>query len=117
MPTPARSATAAMGAFGSARNTSRAASRISVSLRAAWPRRPGSPVLGGLVMSGGYHWNGSFRSATVRGTKHSVLKRWRGGAMSEIRPYRVDVPQADLDDLHDRLRRALWPDELPGAGD
>lgn len=36
---------------------------------------------------------------------------------TEIRPFRVDVPQADLDDLHDRLRRALWPDELPGAGD
>jgi pimeloyl-ACP methyl ester carboxylesterase len=34
-----------------------------------------------------------------------------------IRPYRVEVPQAALDDLDDRLRRALWPDELPGVGD
>jgi len=30
--------------------------------------------------------------------------------------FRVHVPQADLDDLHDRLARTRWPDELPGAG-
>ncbi|NNH75533.1 epoxide hydrolase [Nocardia uniformis] len=34
-----------------------------------------------------------------------------------IRPFRIDVPQAQLDDLADRLRRALWPNELPGVGD
>jgi pimeloyl-ACP methyl ester carboxylesterase len=34
---------------------------------------------------------------------------------TEIRPYRVEIPQAALDDLAGRLRRALWPDELPGA--
>ncbi|MBF6321327.1 epoxide hydrolase family protein [Nocardia cyriacigeorgica] len=34
-----------------------------------------------------------------------------------IRPFTVDIPQAHLDDLADRLRRALWPDELPGVGD
>lgn len=34
----------------------------------------------------------------------------------EIRPFRIDVPQADLDDLHDRLARTRWPDELPGVG-
>jgi pimeloyl-ACP methyl ester carboxylesterase len=33
-----------------------------------------------------------------------------------VRPYAVDIDQAKLDDLADRLRRALWPDELPGAG-
>ncbi|MDX6337670.1 MAG: epoxide hydrolase, partial [Streptosporangiaceae bacterium] len=32
-----------------------------------------------------------------------------------IRPYRVDIPQAALDDLAGRLSRTLWPDELPGA--
>src|SRR5215204_4632911 len=36
---------------------------------------------------------------------------------SEIRPFRIDVPQATLDDLRDRLGRATWPDELPGVGD
>jgi len=28
----------------------------------------------------------------------------------------VEIPQADLDDLHDRLARTRWPDELPGVG-
>jgi pimeloyl-ACP methyl ester carboxylesterase len=34
-----------------------------------------------------------------------------------IRSFRVDVPQADLDDLGERLGRARWPDELPDAED
>ena len=36
--------------------------------------------------------------------------------MAEIRPFRIDVPQSDLDDLRDRLARTRWPDELPDAG-
>jgi epoxide hydrolase len=35
------------------------------------------------------------------------------GMDTEIRPYRIDVPQADLDDLRERLARTRWPDELP----
>ena len=35
---------------------------------------------------------------------------------STIRPFRIDIPEADLDDLRDRLARTRWPDELPGAG-
>ena len=31
-------------------------------------------------------------------------------AMSEIRPYRIDVPAAVLDDLQDRLTRTRWPE-------
>src|SRR4029078_4852484 len=34
-----------------------------------------------------------------------------------IRPFTLDIPQADLDDLRDRLDRARWPDELPGDVD
>src|SRR5262245_63606484 len=34
----------------------------------------------------------------------------------EIRPFRVETPQAVLDELTDRLARTRWPDELPGAG-
>jgi pimeloyl-ACP methyl ester carboxylesterase len=34
----------------------------------------------------------------------------------EIQPFRVEIPQADLDDLRDRLARTRWPDELPGVG-
>ncbi|SQD96489.1 MULTISPECIES: epoxide hydrolase family protein [unclassified Parafrankia] len=35
----------------------------------------------------------------------------------KIEPFRVAIPQADLDDLHARLDRTRWPDELPGVGD
>jgi Epoxide hydrolase N terminus len=31
---------------------------------------------------------------------------------TEIQPFRIDIPQADLDDLQDRLARTHWPDEL-----
>ncbi|MFI0355279.1 epoxide hydrolase family protein [Actinomadura sp. 9N407] len=33
-----------------------------------------------------------------------------------IRPFRIDIPQAQLDDLHARLANTRWPDELPGVG-
>ncbi|RSM46048.1 epoxide hydrolase [Amycolatopsis balhimycina DSM 5908] len=33
-----------------------------------------------------------------------------------IEPFRIDIPQADLDDLHDRLARTRWPGEVAGAG-
>jgi pimeloyl-ACP methyl ester carboxylesterase len=32
----------------------------------------------------------------------------------EIRPFHIDVPQEDLDDLRDRLERIRWPGESPG---
>jgi pimeloyl-ACP methyl ester carboxylesterase len=34
----------------------------------------------------------------------------------EIRPFRIAIPQDDLDDLRDRLARTRWPDELPEVG-
>ena len=34
----------------------------------------------------------------------------------EIRPFKVNIPQEDLYDLHNRLTRTRWPDELPGVG-
>jgi epoxide hydrolase len=34
----------------------------------------------------------------------------------EIRSFRIEVPQADLGDLRERLARTRWPDELPGVG-
>jgi pimeloyl-ACP methyl ester carboxylesterase len=33
-----------------------------------------------------------------------------------IRPYRINIPQADLDDLRDRLARTRWTEELSDAG-
>jgi hypothetical protein len=38
------------------------------------------------------------------------------GEATEIRPFRIAIPQADLDDLRDRLHRTRWPDEPPGTG-
>jgi epoxide hydrolase len=37
-------------------------------------------------------------------------------AQQAIRPFRIDIPQAQLDDLNARLANARWPDELPGVG-
>jgi pimeloyl-ACP methyl ester carboxylesterase len=34
----------------------------------------------------------------------------------EIRPFRIDIPQRDLDDLAERLAAARWPNEVTGAG-
>lgn len=33
-----------------------------------------------------------------------------------MRPYRIEVPQAELDDLRRRLADTRWPSELPGVG-
>jgi pimeloyl-ACP methyl ester carboxylesterase len=35
---------------------------------------------------------------------------------TEIRPFRIDIPQADLNDLRGRLARTRWIDDLPGTG-
>jgi pimeloyl-ACP methyl ester carboxylesterase len=34
----------------------------------------------------------------------------------DTRPFRIDIPQAQLEDLKARLVRTRWPDELPGVG-
>src|SRR6266545_2411842 len=35
---------------------------------------------------------------------------------TDIRPFRIDIPQADLDDLAGRIAATRWPDEKPGVG-
>ncbi|WP_327115289.1 epoxide hydrolase [Nocardia sp. NBC_01730] len=35
---------------------------------------------------------------------------------NDIRPFRIEVPQSDLDDLRERLARTRWIDNLPGTG-
>jgi epoxide hydrolase len=35
---------------------------------------------------------------------------------AEIRPFRIETPQAALDDLRERLTRTRFPDEIPGVG-
>jgi microsomal epoxide hydrolase len=53
-------------------------------------------------------------------TRIVLIARY-GGHMSTvadtaIEPFRIEIPQADIDDLRDRLARTRWPDELPGVG-
>ncbi|TQK50066.1 pimeloyl-ACP methyl ester carboxylesterase [Streptomyces sp. SLBN-118] len=36
-------------------------------------------------------------------------------AHQQIRPYRIETDQSQLDDLRERLAQTRWPDELPGA--
>jgi epoxide hydrolase len=33
-----------------------------------------------------------------------------------MRPFKIDVPQSELDDLKQRLAATRWPDEMPGVG-
>jgi len=35
--------------------------------------------------------------------------------MTDIKPFRIDIPQAELDELNRRLDATRWPDELPGV--
>ena len=37
-------------------------------------------------------------------------------AESKIRPFRIEISQQDLDDLHDRLNRTRWTADVPGTG-
>ncbi len=37
-------------------------------------------------------------------------------ASETVMPFRIEIPQAQLDDLAERLSRTRWPDELPGGG-
>ena len=34
-----------------------------------------------------------------------------------VSPFRVNIPQSELDDLHARLDRTLWADQIPGSGE
>lgn len=35
---------------------------------------------------------------------------------TDIEPFSIDIAQSELDDLHERLDRTRWPDELPDVG-
>lgn len=36
--------------------------------------------------------------------------------MQDVRPYTIDIPQTDLDDLRRRLEATRWAPDLPGTG-
>jgi pimeloyl-ACP methyl ester carboxylesterase len=46
---------------------------------------------------------------------HSATSRPAASSENSIRPFRIDIPQADLDDLRQRLARTRWPDEQPSS--
>ncbi len=52
--------------------------------------------------------------ATKPNTAQELYSANRPGA--EIRPFHIQIPQADLDDLHERLAKTRWPSEPAGAG-
>lgn len=37
-------------------------------------------------------------------------------AKTQVKPFTINIPQAALDDLQDRLKRTRWPDEAPDSG-
>lgn len=37
-------------------------------------------------------------------------------AVADIKPFRIEIPQSEIDDLGRRLAATRWPDELPGYG-
>jgi epoxide hydrolase len=51
------------------------------------------------------------QSAPATGTGAPVT-----GSDDDIRPFRIDVPESDLDDLRERLARTRWPMELRDVG-
>lgn len=44
------------------------------------------------------------------------IGRVSGSDNATIQPFHIAIPQADLDDLRERLAHTRWPDELPGVG-
>ncbi|MFH0247490.1 epoxide hydrolase [Streptomyces chitinivorans] len=53
---------------------------------------------------------------TAGGNSRRTPDEEKAMGSEEIRPFRIDVPQEDLDDLRDRLTRARLPRGLPGEG-
>ena len=45
-----------------------------------------------------------------------VADRWLGALKMAIVPFKIDIPQAQIDDLKARLANTRWPDEAPGDG-
>src|ERR671912_75284 len=110
MPTPARLATAAIGAPGSATNTSRAASRIRWSLRVACALRPL-----GILRSCASPSNTSHLTSLCNAAGLITPTRSTGGGVQPmethpaVRPFRIDVPEEDLEDLRRRIEATRWP--------
>jgi pimeloyl-ACP methyl ester carboxylesterase len=53
---------------------------------------------------------------TARAVNVAGMSETTSASDSEIRPFQIGIPQADLDDLRERLARTRWPAEPPGTG-
>ena len=73
----------------------------------------GQRLPGGVGMTPDYQWNGSFRSATAIAERNIPFRRSFSMTGTAIRPFRVEIPQAALDDLPARLGRTLGPPTCP----
>src|SRR5262245_50211201 len=50
------------------------------------------------------------------GSRHDAMSCHERRVPVEITPFTIAIPQADLDDLFERLSRTRWPGEIPGVG-
>lgn len=53
---------------------------------------------------------------TTRTPTDRAMQTGARDAHADVRPFRIEVSNGDLDDLRDRLERTRWPAELPGVG-
>ena len=44
------------------------------------------------------------------------MRATRDSVETPIRPFQIQIPQAELDDLAQRLARTRWPSEVTGVG-
>ena len=53
---------------------------------------------------------------TLYGTVYGMNVSAPRAESKTVAPFRIDIPEVELEDLRDRLSRARWPDEVAGAG-
>jgi pimeloyl-ACP methyl ester carboxylesterase len=56
------------------------------------------------------------RPPRTSGPNQGAVIHMTSSANESIRPFRIEVPEADLRDLRDRLAKTRWPEELAGVG-
>jgi pimeloyl-ACP methyl ester carboxylesterase len=70
----------------------------------------------GLALTPLDSWAGSAlrKEHSVASSNSAKAAQTRATTSREIRPFQIDIPQAHIDDLHERLGHTRWPSELPG---
>src|ERR1700742_2864451 len=67
-------------------------------------------------MTNGGMTNGGMTNSDTRNGDLTPARPARGQDAGDLRPYRISVPQAQLDALRERLTRTRWTQDLPGTG-